>query len=362
MSPGSESHRALQALGWDEERETAFEPLRREGLEPARVAVQHRTGYGLLAGDRECFGEVSGRFFQTGFPASERPVVGDWVAASLRPTEGTATITEVLERRTWFSRKVPGDQIVEQVLAANLDRVFVVSGLDRDFNPRRIERYITLVTAGSAEPVILLNKADLTDELDEQIEVVRSVAPGVPVVVLSALEGEGLEELQEFLQPATTAALVGSSGVGKSTIINQLVGEELLPTAEVRAGHGKGRHTTTRRELIQLPGGALLIDTPGLRELQLWGDEEALRGSFPEIERLGRECRFRDCRHEQEPGCAVLAAVESGELSGERLESWRRQQREMAFQIRKLDPERRDEENKRIARIQKQFRKFKKKP
>ncbi len=353
---------SLTALGWDAGFAEAFAPLAAEDLEPARVAAQHRTGYGLLTASGAVFGELTGRLHHHASSAADRPVVGDWVAARVPPGGGTASIHELLPRRTHFSRQAAGERTAEQVLAANLDRVFVVSGLDRDFNLRRLERYLLLAAAGGVEPVLVLNKADLAGDLPAQREAVRAIAPEVEILVMSAVSGEGVEALRAALPPGRTGALIGSSGVGKSTLINRLLGEERQVTGAVRSRDGRGRHITSVRELIPVPGAGLLIDTPGLREVQLWADEDALEAPFAEIEALAAGCRFRDCRHESEPGCAVLAAVEAGTLPPERLESYRKLQKEIAFQDRRRDPLRREEEEKRIARLVKQFKKLPKRP
>jgi ribosome biogenesis GTPase len=261
--------------------------------------------------------------------------VGDWVAA--RPTGGRALIEGILPRRTEFSRKVPGVRAVKQVLAANIDVAFLVSGLDGDFNVRRLERYLVLAKRSGAIPVVLLNKADLHEDVSEFLKEAESIAAGIRVVLTSARTGRGVDEVRAQLQSGSTGVLLGSSGVGKSTIANRLLGEERLPTQDVRPGDLKGRHTTARRELLMLPSGGLLIDTPGLRELQLWDDGEGVQTSFQDIEQLALECKFGNCRHENEPGCAVRLALDEGRLEEDRLEGYRRLQRELAYQARKTD-------------------------
>jgi ribosome biogenesis GTPase / thiamine phosphate phosphatase len=320
----------LSPLGWNAFFADAFEPHADEGLIPARVAVQHRGSYILLTAEGELRAEPAGRLARAAEPGG-LPAVGDWVAALARE-EGRATIHAVLPRRTAFTRKVasgPSDRTEQQILAANVDTVFLVSALGRDLNLRRLERYLTMGWESGAEPVIVLTKLDLyPDEALSARAEVEAIAFGVPVHALSGITGEGLEALESYLAPGRTIALLGSSGVGKSTLVNLLCGREILATRDLRAD-GRGRHTTTHRELVPLPGGALLLDTPGMRELQLWDAAEGLEGAFADIAALAAECRFNDCAHDREPGCAVRAALQSGSLAAERFESYGRLQREL---------------------------------
>jgi len=321
---------SLHALGWNSRWEETFTPYRDRGLEAARVAREDRGRYLLLhaAGARPA--ELAGRLRHEAQGRAELPAVGDWVA--MRSGDGElGVIAAVLPRASAFVRKVAGETTEEQVVAANVDTVFLVAGLDGDLNLRRIERYLAAAWESGAEPVVVLNKADLVEDLEARVVEVESVAPGVPVIAVSALAHQGLEGLGSWLAPGRTVALLGSSGVGKSTLLNALLGEERQDTGAVRADDSRGRHTTTRRELVPLPGGALLLDTPGMRELQLWGGEESLAGTFPDVTELASDCRFRDCRHEGEPGCAVRAAVESGVLDATRLDSWHKLQRELRW-------------------------------
>ncbi len=271
--------------------------------------------------------ELSGQLRHTAGEAAALPVVGDWVA--LRVEGEAALVQSVLPRFSQFSRKSAGARSREQVVAANVDDVFVVCGLDRDFNVRRIERYVMLVWESGARPVVVLSKRDICGEVAERTREAERVAPDVPVVAISSKTGEGLPDLARFIEPARTIALLGSSGAGKSTLLNHLAGRELQRTREVRTSDGRGRHTTTTRELFVLESGALLIDTPGMRELQLWAGEAALLGTFEDVEALAPECGFRDCGHEQEPRCAVTAAVESGALAKDRYESYLKLKREL---------------------------------
>jgi ribosome biogenesis GTPase len=240
-----------------------------------------------------------------------------------------ATIQAILPRTSLFSRKVAGQETLEQILAANVDVAFLVAGLDRDFSIRRLERYLTMAWESGARPVIVLNKTDLADDLEARRADVAGVAGAVPVHAISSKVGSGIEELSPYLQPGRTVALLGSSGVGKSTLINRLVGRERQLTRDVREKDSRGRHTTTHRELVPLPGGGLLIDTPGMRELQLWSADEGVQETFDDITDLAEHCYFRDCRHETEPKCAVKAAAEDGRLASDRLESFLKLQEEL---------------------------------
>lgn len=319
----------LEELGWGPHFAAAFAPYEARGLLPARVAAQHRGGFELLT--------EAGRL--RGVPAgglAALPAVGDWVAAARVARERKAVVEAVLPRRTAFVRSDPWSG-EEEVVAANVDTAFVVTALGRDFSPRRLERYLAAAHDSGAQPAVILNKADL-DDPEPALAVARAAAPGVAVHALSAKTGAGLDELEPYLAPGHTVALLGSSGVGKSTLANRLAGAEVLRTGAVRTDEG-GRHTTTRRELVKLPGGALLLDTPGLRELQLSRGD--LDETFPEIAALAPDCRFRDCTHVHEPGCAVLAAIERGELLRERYDSYLK----LTAELRELA-----ERRKRLAR------------
>jgi ribosome biogenesis GTPase / thiamine phosphate phosphatase len=312
---------ALDALGWNAELASAFEQLQDENLFPARIAAQHRGEFVLLAEDCEVRARAAGRIYYAHEVGGQLPAVGDWVVVT-----PPATIAAILPRRTAFIRKNAGQDSTEQVLAANVDAAFLLAGLDDDFSLRRLERYITIAWESGAQPIIVLTKADLSLDVAEAVLAVETVAIGVPVHPISNITGDGLATLDPYLQPGRTVVLLGSSGVGKSTLLNRLAGEEVMATREV-AADGTGRHTTTHRELVQLPGGGMVIDTPGLRELQFW--EGDLTAAFEDIEALALECKFRNCAHMREPGCAVLAAVDSGTLELDRLRSWRKLQREL---------------------------------
>jgi ribosome biogenesis GTPase / thiamine phosphate phosphatase len=342
----------LESLGWNDHYAAAFAPYQEQGLVPARVAVQHRGGYVVLTEDGELEAEAARRQVRSG----ELAGVGDWVALRLLP-DGQAIVEAVLPRRTAFTRKETMDRTGEQIVAANVDTVFLVSALGHDLNLRRLERYLTAAWDSGAEPVIVLTKADLhPGEVPEAVADVEAIAFGVPVHAVSNVTGEGLDALDPYLGPGRTVALLGSSGVGKSTLVNSLLGEERMATAEVREDDERGRHTTSHRELVPLPGGALLLDTPGMRELQLYADEEALDTAFADVAELAAECRFSDCTHDHEPGCAVQAALEEGRLAPERWESYRKLQAEIRSLEVRQDKRLRSEERKKWRQFSKSLR------
>lgn len=316
----------------------------------ARIVEALRALY-RVAGDFEGWAEISGRFRHDARSATDFPAVGDWVAVAAEPGVDRGVIHRRLERHSTVSRKAAGRTTDEQILAANVDTIFLVTSLSRDLNPRRIERYLTLVRDAGATPVVLLNKADLSQDPADEAAALRERIPLVDVLTVSALKSEGFDELGPYLQPAQTVALLGSSGVGKSTLINRLVGRDLLKVGAISETDEKGRHTTTSRQLVELPGGALLIDTPGMRELQPWANESTVGETFEDIADLARECRFTDCAHVTEPGCAVLQAVAAGALDASRLESYRHLLREAAFEERKRDKSAAAEEKRRWKKI-----------
>lgn len=317
---------SLEALGWDAGWGQAFAPHAAEGHEPARVVCElRRKFYAVQTASGELLGECRGGFFHQARRADQFPAIGDWVAVVRRPGESRADIHAVLPRRTKFSRRAAGTEEIEQIVASNVDTVFLVSGLDRNYSPARIQRFLVAARESGAQPVIVLNKADLCEEAEDVRAEVALLSPGVPVLVTSTETRKGLKALtSHYATPGRTLVFIGSSGVGKSSLVNSLVREEAMPTGEVREKDSKGRHVTTRRELVATPSGALVIDTPGLRELQLWGVEEGVDDTFADIAALTLRCRFSDCQHRNEPGCAVQAALGAGALAPERLEAYRK--------------------------------------
>jgi ribosome biogenesis GTPase / thiamine phosphate phosphatase len=348
----------LAPLGWNPALEEQFAPHADDGLEPARVAVEHRGAYGLYTEHGEKPAELAGRLRHAADSRGDLPAVGDWVAVSGPAGDTPVRIHAVLPRRTKFSRMAATDhgQTIEQVVAANVDVVFLTAGLDGDLNIRRLERYLTLGWESGAAPVVVLTKADLCDDVDAAVLEVESVAFGVPVHPISNLTGDGVDALTQYFEDNRTVAALGSSGVGKSSLVNRLAGEEVMATGDLRAD-GRGRHTTSNRQLLLLPGGGLFLDTPGMRELRLWESEEGLAAAFDDVAAVAAACRFNDCAHETEPGCAVRAALADGALDPERLASWRKLQRELRHLAVKQDARLRSQARKERARFARSRRK-----
>lgn len=342
---------SLARLGWDETFARAFDAwASRPDLHPGRVVIEFNYLYRVAMADGDMEAMLAGRLKHRAASRSELPAVGDWVVVRKQPDEERGAIVAVLPRRTWFSRRMAGNVTDEQVVAANVDVTFIVMALDQDFSLRRLERYLLLARESGAAPVVLLTKPDLCEDVPGRVAEVLALAGALPVHVVSPKLSEGVHHVREYLGAGRTGALLGSSGVGKSTIINRLIGRDVQKTRQVRASDSKGRHATTHRELIALPEGALIIDTPGMRELQLWDVDDAVRQTFDDIEALSAGCHFTDCRHRDEPRCAVKGAVTQGGLAAERLESYLKLQDELACLARQQD-ERAQLERKRLGRI-----------
>jgi ribosome biogenesis GTPase len=355
----------LVELGWDQGWEAVFAPHAAEGRVPARVAIEFNHIYRLAAASGDVQAEQAGRMRHRAAGRHELAAVGDWVAVRMGADGRTGTIEAILPRRSKFSRKVAGELTEEQVVAANIDVAFLVMGLDGDYNPRRLERYLLLTFESGAQPVVLLTKADLVDDPHVHVDEIRAMSSGAPVHAISAPRDEGLDVVLGYLSRGRTGALLGSSGVGKSTLINRLTGTEALKTREVRASDSRGRHATRHRQLIVLPGRGLLIDTPGMRELQMWDIAEAVEETFDDIEALSAGCHFTNCRHAGEPRCAVVEAVNEGRLAPERLASYLKLQDEIRELGARKDVRARIEEKRQgkiVGRAIKQLYKNRDKP
>ena len=340
----------LQELGWTDARDREFAPWRATGLEPGRVALEHNHVYRVLTAAGEQLAESAGRLKHRAEGRHELPVVGDWVAIRPNAAGGPAQIRELLARRTWFSRKTAGRETTEQIVAANIDTVFLVFGLHAPVNTRSVERYLVVARQSGAVPIVLLNKADLAGESTrERVVEARQAAGPTPVIAASAHSGLGLDELRRYLVTGQTLALLGPSGGGKSTLVNRLVGREVLPTGAIREWDARGRHTSVHRQLVVCEGGGMIIDTPGMRELQLW-EPDAVGEAFEDIATLAPGCRFSDCEHDREPGCAVKAAVDEGRLDAARHQSYLKLQAEQAAIERKRD-ERAQQDARRGAKV-----------
>lgn len=346
----------LHAWGWDEWFEEALERLDpAPDHVPARIVSQHRGGYRVVteAGDALAMAPGKMRFRAAG--QRQMPAVGDWVLVRTQ-ADGPAVIEEILTRKTEFVRRRAGTDDREQVIAANIDVAFLVTSLNQDLSLRRLERYLVATWESGARPVVLLSKADLVEDAATAVREVEEISAGAEVVAFSALDGTGLGAIRRHLAPGRTVVLLGSSGVGKSTLVNRLAGEDILRTQEVRESDDRGRHTTTQRMLFLLPDGSLLLDTPGMREIGLVDAQAGLGEAFDDVERLAGACKFRDCRHESEPGCAVREALASGDLSEERWEAFLKLQREAAWEHRRTDETAARAERARWKQIHKDLR------
>jgi ribosome biogenesis GTPase len=339
----------LDQLGWSAAFAAAHAPHTAVGREPARVLAEDRGSYVVQTAGGERRAAITGRFRHeaAGDPALY-PAVGDWVTVD--GAREDAAIHAVLPRRTAIVRQAPGKATAAQVVGANVDVVFIVVSLNLDLNMRRLERYLAVAWESGAEPVVILSKADLVDDPTVLMAEVERIAIGASILAVSAIDGRGLDEVRARIGPGRTAAFVGSSGVGKSTLLNRLAGEDRAVVKEVRADDDRGRHTTTRRQLHILPDGGLILDTPGMRELALW-DPDGVEQSFPEVDELVATCRFGNCQHNGEPGCAIAAALASGSLEASRYEAWRKLQREARHQVRRVDALARAEERRKWKAI-----------
>jgi ribosome biogenesis GTPase / thiamine phosphate phosphatase len=347
----------LKSYGWTPARQQAFAPFAEQGLVPARVVAQHRSLWTVMSDTFQGPATLTGRL---SFHAvsTDLPVTGDWVA--LDPGSDHARIAVVLDRTGTLARKAAGTSHTEQLLGANIDLALLVMALNGDFNPRRLERYLALCRAGGVEPLVVLTKADLHPDPDAMVDrlqasVRASAAGSVPVLVVSALTLQGIAALKRWLVPGLTSVLLGSSGAGKSTLVNALAGEEIMHTATIREADDRGRHTTTHRELILLPNGALILDTPGMRELGLVGDESNIAAGFADVSELAAQCRFSDCTHTGEPDCAVQAALANRSLDPARLASWQKLMREQAYDTRRDNPEAQAAHKKRWKQVHKHY-------
>jgi ribosome biogenesis GTPase len=319
----------IEQYGWSDALRLAFEPHARAGHLPGRIIIQQREAHLVVTDGGTLSARVSGRLRHEAREAGH-PAAGDWVALSAKAGEGTATIHAVLPRRTAFVRRAADSVQTLQVIAANIDVVFVVTSMNADLNPRRLERFLAAAWQSGARPVVVLTKADLCEQPEDQAAEIATLAAGCPVIVVSARQGLGLGGLKDHIAPGETCVLIGSSGVGKSTLVNALLGEERMATQDIRAADARGRHTTSHRQLVLLPGGGLILDTPGIREVGLIDADEGLSTVFDDIEQLARNCRFRDCGHSSEPGCAVRGALNEGLLDAGRWAHFQKLSRELA--------------------------------
>lgn len=346
----------LVQFGWSDALRQQFTTHAAQGLIPARVIVQQRGRYTVVTDAGELSATLAGKLAHDAEDGAY-PVTGDWIAVEARPAEGAATIHHVLTRSSTFVRRASGPGAARaQVVAANVDVALLAASMNADLNPRRIERYLATAWESGAEPVVVLTKADMCSDSESRIAEIEAVAIGVPVLPVSAVTGDGLDALAGYLRAGRTAVLLGSSGVGKSTLVNALAGRAQMATQAIREDDARGRHTTTHRELVLLPSGALILDTPGMRELGLWDAGDGMSATFADIEALAAQCRFHDCSHDTEPGCAIVAALDSGALDAGRWRAYGKLQRELAFQESKDDPKARAASRKVWVRRDKEHR------
>lgn len=347
---------SLNELGWNEALYAEYKDLI-SSYTIGRVAIEYKGMYKVFTEKGEFLASVSGKIMHSAEGRSDYPAVGDWVVLdNIHANDDRAVIKEILKRKSKFSRKSAGITFEEQIVAVNIDTLFICMSLNQNYNLRRLERYITMAWDSGAIPVVLLTKVDLCHDADEKYLEVQATAPGVDILCISSLTGEGLEELHNYIKPGITVAFLGSSGVGKSTLINTISGEELLETQEVSSLGDRGRHTTTNRELIPLSNGSIVIDTPGMRELQLLDAGENVDTAFQDIETLASNCKFSDCSHGSEPGCAVQSAIESGDLDKNRFSSYIKLKREAEFAKRKIDKRAQQNYKNYVKKLSKQHR------
>jgi ribosome biogenesis GTPase / thiamine phosphate phosphatase len=321
----------LKKIGWNNYFEEKFKEFGDKDYYPGRISSEHRNLYKIVTEKGEMAGDISGKMRYQAEENGNYPAVGDWVVISFINGEDKVVIHDILPRKSKFSRKIAGTNTKEQIAAANIDTVFLVNALNNDFNLRKMERYLIVAWESGAVPVIILSKADLCEDVDEKLNAVEKIAVGVSIHVVSSLKREGLSCLDKYFENNQTVVLLGSSGVGKSTLINELLGENLMDTKDTSVFMDKGRHTTTHRQLIVLPEGGVVIDTPGMRELQLWDGNEGISDVFEDIESLSQECFFIDCKHKNEPKCAVKKAMDEGILTQGRFENYIKLQREIKY-------------------------------
>ena len=327
----------MNTLGWDEFFANHFQSYAADGYAAGRVALEYKHFYRIYSEWGEVLGEIAGRLRHEALDREDLPVVGDWVVIRRSPESDKVTIHAVLPRKSKFTRKVAGFRTEKQIVGSNIDTVFLVTSLNQDFNPRRVERYLIVAWESGARPIIVLSKSDLCDEVEERTREIKAVVGDVPIHAVSVVKREGLDELARYLKAGQTVAFLGSSGVGKSTLVNYLLGREHLRVQEIRKHDGRGVHTTTHRELIVLPQGGLVLDTPGIRELQLWDGEGGLQIAFADIETVAAQCYFSDCRHQDEPRCAIREALAEGAIDAARYESYQKLKKELTYLARKQD-------------------------
>lgn len=349
----------IEQYGWSDALRLAFEPHARAGYLPGRIIVQQREANLVATNLGDLSARLSGRLRHEAREAGH-PAAGDWVALSANAGEAKATIHAVLPRRTAFVRRAADSVQTLQVIAANIDVVFIVTSMNADLNPRRLERFLAAAWQSGARPVVVLTKADLCEQPEAQAAGIAALAAGCPVVVLSVRQGVGLGALMDHIRPGETCVLIGSSGVGKSTLVNALLGEERMATQEIRAADARGRHTTSYRQLILLPGGGMILDTPGIREVGLIDADAGVGAVFEDIERLAQDCRFRDCGHGTEPGCAVRAALDGGLLDAERWAHFQKLSGEVAVAEQAKEGAAQEAGRRRLAMQQRTYRTTKK--